>query len=174
MGGSIRKELTSNVTHLICQSAGGEKYQYAMTFRLTVVRSDFVFKAWENRDAPNFCALQEDFTNDHRLKAFEGHRICFFGFNPEDKMHMTGLLRTYGGTETELNDPECSHVVSTEILVLKEKILYLVQKPNLNRFQCFLTNHILGFVFLTNSISKLENSHQNHLIQFYRSCLITV
>lgn len=121
MGGSIRKELTSNVTHLICQSAGGEKYQYAMTFRLTVVRADFVFKAWENRDTPGFSAIQEGFTADHRLKAFEGHRICFFGFNPEDKAHMAGLLKAYGGLDTELDDPECSHVVR---LSIKLHLLY--------------------------------------------------
>lgn len=111
MGGSIRKELNSKVTHLICNSSSGEKYQYAMTFRLTVVRACWVYDAWEQRNNPSFVATEKLFTDEHRLKAFEGQRICFFGFPPDEHQHMIEILKVNGGIPTDLEDPECSHVI---------------------------------------------------------------
>lgn len=112
MGGSIRKDLNSKVTHLICNTSGGEKYQYAMTFRLAVVRSDWVYAAWENRDQKAFLAVSDDFSKVHKLRSFEGQRVCFFGFSTEEHQHMVDILTANGGISTSLDDPECSHVVS--------------------------------------------------------------
>ncbi|XP_055841169.1 protein ECT2 isoform X2 [Episyrphus balteatus] len=111
MGGGIRKDMNSKVTHLISNVSGGEKYQYAKTFRLTVLRSQWVHDAWEKRDEPQFLATAEDFTRDHKLKAFEGQKICFFGFPPDEHQHMLDVLRSNGGVPAELDDPDCSHVV---------------------------------------------------------------
>lgn len=111
MGGSIRKELNSRVTHLICNSSSGEKYQYAMTFRLTVVRADWVYAAWEQRDNAAFFATESDFSRIHRLKPFEGHRVCFYGFSPEEHQEMVEILKLNGGIPTDFDDPDCSHVI---------------------------------------------------------------
>ncbi|EAL39928.3 AGAP005796-PA [Anopheles gambiae str. PEST] len=111
MGGSIRKGMDTKVTHLICNSSGGEKYRYAMTFRLAIIRPNWVLEAWKNRHDPNFSATIETFTKQHRLKAFEGQKVCFFGFPEEEQQHMIDVLRTNGGIPTDLEDPECSHVV---------------------------------------------------------------
>ncbi|XP_053674461.1 protein ECT2 [Anopheles nili] len=111
MGGSIRKEMNTKVTHLICNSSGGEKYRYAMTFRLAIIRPNWVQEAWKNRHDPSFSATSEPFTKLHRLKAFEGQKVCFFGFPEEEQQHMIDVLKTNGGIPTDLEDPECSHVV---------------------------------------------------------------
>uniref|UniRef100_A0A182PVP0 Pebble n=1 Tax=Anopheles epiroticus TaxID=199890 RepID=A0A182PVP0_9DIPT len=111
MGGSIRKGMDTKVTHLICNSSGGEKYRYAMTFRLAIIRPNWVLEAWKNRHDPTFSATVETFTKLHRLKAFEGQKVCFFGFPEEEQQHMIDVLRTNGGIPTDLEDPECSHVV---------------------------------------------------------------
>ncbi|XP_016965773.1 protein ECT2 isoform X1 [Drosophila biarmipes] len=111
MGGCIKKDLNTKTTHLICNHSGGEKYQYAKTFRLTVVRPAWVFAAWSDRNSLEFDATQESFTKTHRLKAFEGQKICFFGFAPEEHQHMVDVLLENGGVCAELDDPECSHVV---------------------------------------------------------------
>ncbi|XP_062552492.1 protein ECT2 isoform X2 [Armigeres subalbatus] len=111
MGGSIRKDMNTKVTHLICNTTGGDKYQYAKTFRLAVVRPSWVVQAWQNRHDPNFAANMEEFTKSHRLKAFEGQKICFFGFPPEEHQHMVDVLKMNGGIPADLEDPECSHVV---------------------------------------------------------------
>ncbi|KQS43280.1 protein ECT2 isoform X3 [Drosophila erecta] len=114
MGGCIKKDLNTKTTHLICNHSGGEKYQYAKTFRLTVVRPAWVFAAWADRNSLEFDATQENFTKTHRLKAFEGQKICFFGFPVEEHQHMVDVLLENGGVCAELDDPECSHVVVDE------------------------------------------------------------
>ncbi|XP_023033633.1 protein ECT2 isoform X2 [Drosophila willistoni] len=112
MGGCIKKDLmNTRTTHLICNQSGGEKYQYAKTFRLAVVRSGWVYAAWDERNTLNFDATKEYFTKSHKLKPFEGHKICFFGFPAEDHQHMVDVLLENGGMYAELDDPECSHVV---------------------------------------------------------------
>ncbi|KAL7732556.1 hypothetical protein ACLKA6_019189 [Drosophila palustris] len=111
MGGCIKKDLNTKTTHLICNHSGGEKYQYAKTFRLTVVRPAWVLAAWSARDSKEFEATQDSFTKAHRLKAFEGQKICFFGFPAEEHQHMVDVLLENGGVCAELDDPECSHVV---------------------------------------------------------------
>lgn len=113
MGGSIRSGLYAKVTHLICNASGGHKYQYAMTFRLDVVRPAWVHQAWERRDeVPTFDATLAEFTAPHRLKPFEGQKICFLGFAADEHQHMIDVLEANGGVSVQIDDPECSHVVS--------------------------------------------------------------
>ncbi|XP_065360753.1 protein ECT2 isoform X2 [Calliphora vicina] len=111
MGGCIRKDMNSKITHLISTHSGGDKYQYAKTFRLTVVRPAWVYAAWERKNDLEFKATTEDFSKDHRLKAFEGQKICFFGFPVDEHQHMIDVLQSNGGVPAVLDDPECSHVV---------------------------------------------------------------
>ncbi|XP_038117928.1 protein ECT2 isoform X3 [Culex quinquefasciatus] len=117
MGGSIRKDMMTKVTHLICNSTGGEKYQYAMTFRLAVVRPSWVEDAWSKRHDPNFTANVDEVLRPHRLKAFEGQKVCFFGFPPDEHQHMVDVLKENGGIPADLEDPQCSHVVVDEHVV---------------------------------------------------------
>ncbi|XP_005186008.1 protein ECT2 isoform X3 [Musca domestica] len=114
MGGCIRKDMNSKITHLISSHSGGDKYQYAKTFRLTVVRPHWVYAAWERRNETHFKATAEDFSKEHKLKAFEGQKICFFGFPADEHQHMVDVLKSNGGVPAELDDPECSHVVVDE------------------------------------------------------------
>lgn len=92
--------------------------RYAMTFRLTVIRSAWVYNAWEQRDDVEFKAKNKTFTDEHRLKAFEGQRICFFGFASDEHQHMIDVLKMNGGATTNLDDPDCTHVVSLDHLII--------------------------------------------------------
>lgn len=114
MGGSIRKDMNSKVTHLICNSAGGDKYKYAITFRLGVVRPAWVEEAWSSRDQVDFMATKEEFTLQHRLKVFEGQHVCFTGFPEEEHKHMEEVLRSNGGIPSTIDSAECTHVVSRQ------------------------------------------------------------
>lgn len=116
MGGSIRKDMNSKVTHLICNSAGGDKYKYAITFRLGVVRPFWVEQAWKSRDQPEFMATKDDFTAHHRLKVFEGQHVCFTGFPTEEHKHMEEVLRSNGGIPSTMDSSECTHVVSLHLI----------------------------------------------------------
>lgn len=80
-----------------------------------------MFAAWADRNSLEFDATQENFTKTHRLKAFEGQKICFFGFPVEEHQHMVDVLLENGGVCAELDDPECSHVVSLPFQYLMPK-----------------------------------------------------
>lgn len=84
-----------------------------MTFRLNVVRTSWVYESWSNRNEYNFNAKSCEFSKMHFLKPFEGYKLCFFGFSPDENEHMVEILQGNGGTFTNLEDPECTHVVST-------------------------------------------------------------
>ncbi|KAF5277685.1 hypothetical protein FQR65_LT03665 [Abscondita terminalis] len=111
MGGSIRKDLSSKVTHLIANVSGGDKYQYATTFRLPIVNQSWVFSSWERRYDLDFNATVDVFVSEHRLKPFHGAKVCFLGFPEDEDRHMTEVLEANGGTITNLEDIACTHVV---------------------------------------------------------------
>lgn len=86
--------------------------RYAVTFRLSVVHPSWVYNAWENRDIVEFNAMVEPVIGPHKVKVFDGLKVCFFGFPPEESEHMVDVLKQYGGIATDIEDPDCSHVVS--------------------------------------------------------------
>ncbi|XP_071452126.1 protein ECT2 [Hetaerina americana] len=110
MGGSIRKDLGSKVTHLIANCCGGDKYQYALTFRVPVMSEAWVHHCWERRNEPGLLADHDNMMS-LRLKPFHGARVCFLGFAEDEKRHMEEVLVQNGGTPTVVEDPTCSHVV---------------------------------------------------------------
>uniref|UniRef100_A0A1A9W9R4 DH domain-containing protein n=1 Tax=Glossina brevipalpis TaxID=37001 RepID=A0A1A9W9R4_9MUSC len=111
MGGNICKDMNRRTTHLISTHTGGNKWYYAKTFRLTVIKPGWVYAAWKQRDEPGFRANTEEFLNEYKVKAFEEKKICFFGFPPHEHEHMVEVLKSNGGVYVEIDDPECSHVV---------------------------------------------------------------
>lgn len=48
----------------------------------------------------------------YKLKPFYGAKVCFFGFPEEEKKHMCEVLEQQGGESTEIDNPNCTHVVS--------------------------------------------------------------
>lgn len=103
--------MNHRATHLICSNAFGDKYRYALTFRLNVVRSSWVLDAWHNRDSLDFTAKKESFTGDHRLKIFEGCKVAFIGFPDNERANMVELLRSYNGIDAASDDDTCTHKV---------------------------------------------------------------
>lgn len=61
MGGSIRSDMKSNVTHLIANVSGGRKYQYATTFRVPIMNLRWVIASWEHRNELDFDATVDSF-----------------------------------------------------------------------------------------------------------------
>nr|XP_023015310.1 protein ECT2 isoform X1 [Leptinotarsa decemlineata] len=111
MGGSIRKDMSAKVTHLIANSCGGEKYQYAVTFRLPVMNLQWVHSSWKRRHELDFVATLDTFVAEHKLKPFHGAKVCFVGFDEKEENHMVEVLLSNGGIVTTLDDPNCTHVV---------------------------------------------------------------
>ncbi|XP_053596505.1 protein ECT2 isoform X4 [Microplitis demolitor] len=114
MGGSIRKEMGAKVTHLIANCCGGDKYRYAVTFRVPIMSMNWVIALWDAKNDATSYGNNEDVINHFKLKPFFGARVCFFGFPEDEKRHMCEVLQQQGGEPTEIDDPECSHVVVDE------------------------------------------------------------
>lgn len=75
------------------------------------MKATWIEAAWKYRDEINFSANDPKFIEAHKLKPFEGLRICFYGFSPEEHQEMVDVLKTNGGIPTSLDDPECSHLI---------------------------------------------------------------
>ncbi|XP_035738008.1 protein ECT2-like isoform X7 [Vespa mandarinia] len=114
MGGSIRKEMGTKVTHLIANCCGGDKYRYAVIFRVPIMSMSWVTTLWSTRDDVSSYGNNEELITAHKLKPFFGARVCFFGFPEEEKKHMCEVLQQQGGEATEIDDPNCTHVVVDE------------------------------------------------------------
>ncbi|XP_060518985.1 protein ECT2 isoform X3 [Cylas formicarius] len=114
MGGSIRRDMTAKVTHLIANTCGGDKYQYASTFKVPVMNLQWVVSSWEKRLDLDFSATLDTFVANYKLKAFHGARVCFLGFPEEEELHMVEVLVANGGMVTSADDPNCTHVVVDE------------------------------------------------------------
>lgn len=63
MGGKVRNETDSEMTHLIAKICIGEKYTYAMAFSVPVVSEKWIYDSWENRNIVNFKAFDLDFVS---------------------------------------------------------------------------------------------------------------
>ncbi|XP_011304344.1 protein ECT2 isoform X2 [Fopius arisanus] len=133
MGGSIRKEVGAKVTHLIANCCGGEKYRYAVTFRVPIMSMNWVLALWEGKDDATSYGSNEDLIVQHKLKPFYGARVCFFGFPDDEKKHMVEVLQQQGGEPTEIDDPECTHVVTD----LGNNSYKIADTSNVNSRICF-------------------------------------
>ncbi|XP_049822785.1 protein ECT2 isoform X2 [Aethina tumida] len=131
MGGSIRKDVSEKVTHLIANVVGGEKYIYAKTFRVPTMNRQWVYDSWERRNDLDFRATQDKIINEHKLNVFHGVKVCFFGFAGDEERHMTEVLIENGGTATTTDDPSCTHVVmeQSEVFTLEPTSGPLSPKP---------------------------------------------
>ncbi|XP_073980533.1 epithelial cell transforming 2 pebble isoform X2 [Rhodnius prolixus] len=113
MGGSIRKEMSLKVTHLIANCCGGDKYKYAIAFRVPIMSVEWVHNAWAMRTQVGFNAHIHGFA-EYKLKPFHGARVCFLGFPEDERKHMADILIENGGLPTDIEDPACTHVVVDE------------------------------------------------------------
>ncbi|XP_060518984.1 protein ECT2 isoform X2 [Cylas formicarius] len=130
MGGSIRRDMTAKVTHLIANTCGGDKYQYASTFKVPVMNLQWVVSSWEKRLDLDFSATLDTFVANYKLKAFHGARVCFLGFPEEEELHMVEVLVANGGMVTSADDPNCTHVVleNSEVFALDSTSAHLSPK----------------------------------------------
>ncbi|RZF33057.1 hypothetical protein LSTR_LSTR007973 [Laodelphax striatellus] len=116
MGGSVRKEMSAT-THLVANKCGGERYQYAMTFRVPVMAASWIHNAWAMRPQVGFSAIEPQIISENKLKIFQGARVCFLGFSEDEHRHVVNVLLENGGVLTDQEDPLCTHLVVDESVV---------------------------------------------------------
>ncbi|XP_045906318.1 protein ECT2 isoform X2 [Micropterus dolomieu] len=133
MGGTIRKDFSTKVTHLIAYSTHGEKYRLAVCMGTPILTPSWIQKAWERRDDVYFHAGEEDFRTEFKVPPFQDCILSFLGFSDEDKANMEERTRKHGGGYVEIGDEKCTHMVVEENSVKElpfspSKKLYVVKQ----------------------------------------------
>ncbi|MGH0125354.1 UNVERIFIED_CONTAM: hypothetical protein FKN15_023495 [Acipenser sinensis] len=133
MGGTIRRDFSSKVTHLIANSTHGEKFRVAVSMGTPILKTEWIYKAWEKRNEPNFCAAAEDFRLEFKVPPFQDCVLSFLGFSDEDKASMEDITEMQGGRYLDVGDVRCTHMVVEENTIKElpfepSKKLYVVKQ----------------------------------------------
>uniref|UniRef100_A0A3Q1GSW5 Epithelial cell transforming 2 n=1 Tax=Acanthochromis polyacanthus TaxID=80966 RepID=A0A3Q1GSW5_9TELE len=114
MGGTIRKDFSTKVTHLIAYSTHGEKYRLAVCMGTPILTPSWIHKAWERRDDVHFHAGEEEFRTGFKVPPFQDCILSFLGFSEEEKTNMEERTLKHGGGYLEVGDERCTHMVVEE------------------------------------------------------------
>ncbi|XP_037554089.1 protein ECT2 [Nematolebias whitei] len=114
MGGIIRKDFSTKVTHLIANSTHGEKYRLAVCMGTPILSLSWIQKAWERRHDVDFHANDEDFRTEFKVPPFQDCILSFLGFSEEEKANMEERTQKHGGQYLEVGDERCTHMVVEE------------------------------------------------------------
>ncbi|XP_053094343.1 protein ECT2 isoform X1 [Pangasianodon hypophthalmus] len=133
MGGTIRKDFSAKVTHLIAHSTHGEKYRLAVCMGTPILTPDWIHKAWEHKDNINFHAGDEEFRMAFKVPPFQDCVLSFLGFSEEEKSNMEERTLKHGGHFLEVGDEKCTHLVVEENSIkelpfVPSKRLYVVKQ----------------------------------------------
>lgn len=66
------------MTHLVAQRCGGEKYQYAMTFRVPIVAASWVHDAWAMRSQFDYSAAETGVVVSYHINFNKSHVLSYF------------------------------------------------------------------------------------------------
>uniref|UniRef100_A0A8D3DH81 Epithelial cell transforming 2 n=1 Tax=Scophthalmus maximus TaxID=52904 RepID=A0A8D3DH81_SCOMX len=114
MGGTIRKDFSTKVTHLIAYSTHGEKYRLAVCLGTPILTPSWIHKAWEKRDDVYFHAGEEEFRTEFKVPPFQDCILSFLGFSEEEKANMEERTLKHGGRYLEVGGERCTHMVVEE------------------------------------------------------------
>uniref|UniRef100_A0A2K6M1J9 Epithelial cell transforming 2 n=1 Tax=Rhinopithecus bieti TaxID=61621 RepID=A0A2K6M1J9_RHIBE len=133
MGGVIRKDFNSKVTHLVANCTQGEKFRVAVSLGTPIMKPEWIYKAWERRNEQDFCAAVDDFRNEFKVPPFQDCILSFLGFSDEEKTNMEEMTEMQGGKYLPLGDERCTHLVVEENIVKDlpfepSKKLYVVKQ----------------------------------------------
>ncbi|XP_061540617.1 protein ECT2 isoform X2 [Phycodurus eques] len=111
MGGIIRKDFSTKVTHLIAHSTHGEKYKLAVCMGTPILTPSWIYKAWERRNDESFHAGEEDFRTEFKVHPFQDCILSFWGFSDEERTNMEERTLKHGGQYLDVGNERCTHMV---------------------------------------------------------------
>uniref|UniRef100_A0A4W4HPL3 Epithelial cell transforming 2 n=1 Tax=Electrophorus electricus TaxID=8005 RepID=A0A4W4HPL3_ELEEL len=114
MGGIIRKDFSTKVTHLVAQSTHGEKYRLAVCMGTPILTPDWIRESWEHRNDIHFHAGDENFRTAFKVPPFQDCVLSFLGFSDEEKTNMEERTLKHGGRFLEVGHEKCTHLVVEE------------------------------------------------------------
>ncbi|XP_063297116.1 protein ECT2 isoform X2 [Pelobates fuscus] len=133
MGGTIRKDFSSKVTHLIANSTHGDKFRVAVSLGTPIMKAEWIFKAWEKRNELEFSATDDEFKNSFKVPPFQDCVLSFIGFSDEERVSMEEMTEMQGGQVLPVGNEKCTHLVVEESSVKElpfepPKKLYVVKQ----------------------------------------------
>ncbi|XP_075122806.1 protein ECT2 [Leptodactylus fuscus] len=133
MGGTIRKDFSSKVTHLVANSTHGDKFRVAVSLGTPIMKADWILKAWEKRNELEFSATDDEFKSEFKVSPFQDCVLSFLGFSEEDRVSMEEMTVMQGGQFLPVGDENCTHLVVEENSVKElpfepPKRLYVVKQ----------------------------------------------
>ncbi|XP_044523689.1 protein ECT2 isoform X3 [Gracilinanus agilis] len=133
MGGTIRKDFNSKVTHLVANCTQGEKFRVAVSLGTPIMKPEWIFKAWERRNEQDFCAAADEFRNEFKVPPFQDCMLSFLGFSDEEKANMEEMTEMQGGHCLPVGDEQCTHLIVEENAIKElpfepSKKLYVVKQ----------------------------------------------
>ncbi|XP_058921434.1 protein ECT2 isoform X7 [Kogia breviceps] len=117
MGGVIRKDFNSKVTHLVANCTQGEKFRIAVSLGTPIMKPEWIYKAWERRNEQDFCASFDEFRNEFKVPPFQDCILSFLGFSDEEKTNMEEMTEMQGGNCLPVGDERCTHLIVEENIV---------------------------------------------------------
>ncbi|XP_059711739.1 protein ECT2 isoform X1 [Haemorhous mexicanus] len=117
MGGIIRRDFSSKVTHLVANSTHGDKFRIAVSLGIPIVKAEWIYKAWEKRNEIDFSAADDDFRNQFKVPPFQDCMLSFLGFSDDEKANMEEMTEMQGGHYLPVGDERCTHLVVEESTV---------------------------------------------------------
>lgn len=117
MGGIIRRDFSSKVTHLVANSTHGDKFRIAVSLGIPIVKAEWIYKAWEKRNEIDFCPADDDFRNQFKVPPFQDCMLSFLGFSDDEKANMEEMTEMQGGHYLPVGDARCTHLVVEESTV---------------------------------------------------------
>ncbi|CAF1124836.1 unnamed protein product [Didymodactylos carnosus] len=113
LGGSVRKDYSDQITHVVAHANLGEKYLTAFNMeRSEIVTEEFITNCWQERN--NRLFDHRNIVEKYRTKSFHNLRLFFYGFtNDDDRKNMEMLTVQNGGYITSyLTD--ATHIVISD------------------------------------------------------------
>uniref|UniRef100_A0A8D0FMM8 Epithelial cell transforming 2 n=1 Tax=Strix occidentalis caurina TaxID=311401 RepID=A0A8D0FMM8_STROC len=117
MGGIIRRDFSSKVTHLVANSTHGDKFRIAVSLGTPILKAEWIYKAWEKRNEIDLCAADDDFRNQFKVPPFQDCMLSFLGFSDDEKANMEEMTEMQGGHYLPVGDERCTHLVVEESTV---------------------------------------------------------
>ncbi|OWF40591.1 DNA topoisomerase 2-binding protein 1-like [Mizuhopecten yessoensis] len=111
MSGSVGKDFTEAVTHLIAGEVGSKKYQVAASLGKQIMSADWVYKVWEISQTRAVHGLDAGL-DEYRCPIFKGLVITVSGLDPQERNDVKKLIHSEGGKYTgEMKVNECTHLI---------------------------------------------------------------
>ncbi|KAJ7324350.1 hypothetical protein JRQ81_017370 [Phrynocephalus forsythii] len=114
MGGIIRRDFSSKVTHLVANSTQGDKFRVAVSLGTPIMKAEWIYKSWERRNDIDFCAADEEYRKEFKVPPFQDCKLSFFGFSDDEKKNMEEMAEMQGGQYLPVGDERCTHLIVEE------------------------------------------------------------